>query len=167
MQLIAGIPMIISNKIEKVDDGWRILLYDTNEDGKCAPSLRRSDSHEDINIYYAQQAKRLDALVEKLIGNEISPLGLFVDYFRMSVKDLAARAKLSPSSVKKHLTPAGFAKAKVDDLQAYARVFDITVSDFFVFIHLPHDLKCEAKKFNNRLVQQVVITEKKGQPKKS
>lgn len=149
--------MIITNKIEKVDDNWRLILYDTDQDGRCVPELKKTDFHDDINIYYIQQAERLERLLKQLMANEISPLKFFVDYYRIGMRDLAARSGVRASTIKRHLTPKGFAKARVEALQSYARVFNIGVGDFFLFLHIPEELSVEIKRYNDRLEQQITI----------
>jgi hypothetical protein len=81
-----------------------------------------------------------------------------MDYYRIGAKDVAARVGLRASTVKSHQTPKGFSKVRVELLQRYARVFNIGVSDFFLFIHIPHELSVEIKRYNNRLAQQIMIT---------
>jgi hypothetical protein len=62
--------------------------------------------------------------------------------------------------VKKHLTPKGLDTIKVEQLRRYARIFDIAVSDFFQFTHVPENVTVEVEKYQGRLIQNVSIAVK-------
>ncbi|MCP4680692.1 MAG: hypothetical protein GY854_35465 [Deltaproteobacteria bacterium] len=150
--------MIISEKIEKLESDWRIVLYDTNDKGKCAPNLRESDFHDDINEYFVQQALRTKSLLKLLEAREISPVGFFMEFHRMNVKDVASRMRLSSATVKRHLTYKGFGSVKVEMLQKYAQIFGIAVSDFFSFLYISSKMSAEVNQSSDGIVQHIRIT---------
>ncbi len=152
--------MIISNKREYYDGSWRLVMYETDRDGKCIPKIRKSDFDDDIDSYYAQREIELERLQGDLFSRRISPIGFFLEYFSMDIKDVAARMKLSKRTVKKHLTPEGFGSVKIEALRGYARIFDISVSEFFQFIYITDDLSVTVDKLNDRLMQQVTVSSK-------
>ncbi|MCP4610689.1 MAG: hypothetical protein GY845_18435 [Planctomycetes bacterium] len=152
--------MIITDKVEEFSDIWRLVMYDTNKEGRCVPQYTMTELQDEINTYYVQQVEKLSNLHKRLLASEISPIYFFMEYYRLDVKGLAARMKLSPSTVKKHLTFKGFSGVKVETLQRYAKIFDVAVCDFFQFTYVPDDVSFEVKRYNNRLIQHVTISKK-------
>jgi hypothetical protein len=59
--------------------------------------------------------------------------------------------------VERHATPDGFARATVDELRRYARVFDVGVADFFSFVFVHGDLECAARRLLDRLIERVDV----------
>ena len=55
------------------------------------------------------------------------------------------------------MTPRGFGRLRVETLQAYARLFDVSVADFFQFTHLDGDLDVEVDHSDGGLVQRLRI----------
>ncbi len=150
--------MIISEEIEKLQGEWRIVLYDTNDEGKCSPNLRAPDFRDDINEYFVQQALRTKSLLKLLEAREISPVGFFMEFHRMDVKDVASRMKLSAATVRKHLSCKGFDSAKVEMLRRYAKIFGVGVSDFFSFIYISSEMSAEVNQSSDGIVQHIRIS---------
>jgi hypothetical protein len=123
--------MIITGKRETYDGSWRIVNYATETGGKLTPLLETSFADAEIPLYFEQQALSFARLQKRLLAGEISPIGFYVEWTRMNVEDLAARMRLRRSTVRAHMTPAGFARIRVAELEGYARQFDISVADFF------------------------------------
>ncbi len=149
--------MIISDKAEKLENPSMIVLYDIDQDGKCVPSYKEAEFNEEIALYYEQRAREFKRLHTALIDGEISPIGFFVEYQRMNLKDVSSRARVSQSAVKKHMTPVGFGSIKVEVLQRYARIFDVSLADFFSFIFVSDDLQVTSTRHHDRLLQQLTI----------
>jgi Cro/C1-type HTH DNA-binding domain len=149
--------MIVSSKREEYDGSFRLVLYETDSAGKCVPKYTKSDFDEQIDTYYTQRATEFDRLKTALFKGEISPIGFFLEYYHMNLKDLAARIQLRPGKVKKHLTPKGFASVNVATLQKYARIFDTNVADFFSFTFIPDGLSIESARYHDRLLQEITI----------
>jgi hypothetical protein len=149
--------MIVRDKRETYDGGWRLVRFETGPDGTCAPRLASSDFDEQIDTFYAQRVDERTRLTARLLAGEISPVAFFMEYWNMDVKDTAARMRLRPSAVRKHMTARGFERVRVETLKRYARVFDIAVADFFQFLRLPEGIDAEVRNLNDRLVQQVAV----------
>ena len=79
----------------------------------------------------------------------------------MNIKDLASRLQSSTSKVKKHLTMNGFLKLDIITLQKYSAIFDISVGDFFQFIHIDDKIEVDVKNNKDRLIQDIFISAKK------
>jgi hypothetical protein len=149
--------MIVSSKLEQYDGSWRLVLYDTDQDGKCNPKYTKTEFDEDIGLYYVQRDMELKRLQRELYAGQLSSVCFFMKYYHMDIKDLAARMKLRKSTVKKHLTPKGFDTIKVEELRRYARIFDISVGDFFQFTHIPEEVSAHVERYDGRLLQHVSI----------
>jgi hypothetical protein len=149
--------MIISSKREQYDGSWRLVLYETDPDGKCHPKYTKTEFDEYIGTYYVQRDMELKRLQKELYTGHISPVCFFMTYHHMDLRDLASRMKLRKSTVKKHLTSKGFDAIKVEELRRYARIFDISVSDFFQFTHIPEKVSVQVDRYDGRLIQSVSI----------
>jgi len=152
--------MIISDEIIKFDNSYTMVQYKTDKNGNAeaivdSPPVAGKLKHGDD--YYQAKATELKRLTDEFLKGNISPIKLYVDMQNLDYKDLASRIKLPPSKVKKHLTPEGFKKVTVDLLQKYAKVFEVTIADFFHIISLKKGINIEEKKINDRLIQEITI----------
>lgn len=152
--------MIIAAKSLAPDEKVRVVTWDAAEGCAPAASLETSlaDDLELTPQYYAQQELVLKRLRDRLLAGEISPVAVYADLTRMTVKDLAARMRLRRSVVESHMTPRGFARARVEDLEGYARQFDVSVADFFQIAVLQEGVcVTESKTLFGRLLQTLVV----------
>ena len=78
-------------------------------------------------------------MFEQLLKKEISPIARYKSLEELSLSELAARAGISKRRVKGHLKHKGFLKARVEELQRYADVFNIPVANFFQIISTKQD----------------------------
>lgn len=153
--------MINADKVNKYDKNHRIVLYKTDKDGKCIPEETIPEiASELVDTLYQTRSETWIKFKQELIEGKISPLRLFVEYYNMNVKDLASRVRLSPSKVKKHLEPNGFKKVTVEELQRYAIVFDMSVGDFFQYIHIADESNASVKVYDENLIQDITIKSK-------
>jgi len=150
--------VIVSSKPEKYDGSHRLVMWEMDEDGRITSRLERAEFDTELDMYYEQRAKELVRLEKLLLAGEISPVGFFISYQSMTVRDIAARVRLSQSRVRSHMTPAGFEVASVQMLKRYAKVFGIAIADFFQFIHLTDELRVEAEHSPGRVVQRLSIS---------
>lgn len=146
--------MIIATKAQIHDKPFRMVMYHPDEAGRCAPRYEESEHVENIHAYYEQRAIEMKRLHEAVIAGDISPVAFFVQYQRLDIRDVASRVGLRPGVVKKHMTMAGFTAAKVADLQRYARVFDVSVGDFFEFTFIDDAIAVTSERFHERLIHQ-------------
>ena len=120
----------------------QMMIYAEKQDGSISPVQTGSFiSKKYIDEFYEMTEKLLTALTEKLKKGEISPVYYFMTMEELSVAELASRAGISKSSVKKHLSWNGFQKASVEDLKQYANVFNIPIANFFQVIRTIEDRK--------------------------
>ncbi len=149
--------MIISTKPKTHDKPFCMVMYHRDASGRCTPSYVESEHVENIHAYYLQRSLEMKRLHEAVIAGKISPVAFFIQYQHMDLKDVAARVKLRPGQVRKHMTLEGFAKARVEELQRYARVFDIAVSDLFDFTFIEDNIAVESERFHDRLIHQATF----------
>lgn len=149
--------MIVRSTRERYAGGFRIVRYDVDEAGRCTPRVTESDFDEDIDSYYQQQDQRLGTLEAKVLAGEVSPIALYLEMSRMTEEEAAARLRLRRTAVRAHTTPRGFERARVETLAKYARLFDVSVADFFQFTHLDGPLSVEVEHGPGRVVQKVAV----------
>ena len=154
--------MISKNKIEKYDKSHRIVLFQTNKKGECVPQITSPEiANEMVDTLYEERADNWKRNKEELDTGDISPICLFFRYHNMNIKDVASRMQTSPSKVKKHLTMKGFMKLDLFTLKKYASIFDISIGDFFQFIHIDDSIDVKAIKNKDRIIQDIIISAKK------
>jgi hypothetical protein len=149
--------MIVRSHQRELDGNWQLVQYDTDEQGRCKPELRKSDMDAEIAVFHEQRRKELRRLHGRLMAGELSPVGFFVELQRMSPEDLAPRMRLRASVVRGHCTPAKFGQVTVEQLQRYARIFDVAVGDFFQLVELCEEVPVEVRSAQAGLVQHVQI----------
>ena len=159
--------MIRKNKIEKYDKSHRIVLFQTNKKGECVPQITSPEiANEMVDTLYEERADNWKKNKEELNTGNISPICLFFRYHNMNVKDVASRLQTSPSKVKKHLTMKGFMKLDLITLKKYASIFDISIGDFFQFIHIDNNVDVKVTKKCDKIIQDIMISIKKEKSKK-
>jgi hypothetical protein len=153
----------IKKEPEKLDAPFKLLMYDTDENGRCVPSYVHSEYSDDVNTYYEQRSLELNRLLEDVLEGRLSPIGLFVQYQHMHIKDVAKRVGLRSGQVEKHMTLSGFKTATVEMLIRYARVFDVTVSDFFEFTETTDNIAIVSNHRHDRLINRIQLHIEKPQ----
>lgn len=149
--------MIIRRENERYDGSHRVLMYETDEEGRLVERQRKSDLDDQISTFYEQRTLELARLRRQLLDGAISPIALCMAYQNLTVADLASRVKLSKRQVKRHLTPAGFGEVTVAVLQRYARVFDLAVADLFQFVDVGEGVEVRDEHRRERLIQLVTV----------
>jgi hypothetical protein len=158
--------MISKNKIEKYDKSHRIVLFQTNKKGECVPQITSPEiANEMVDTLYEERADNWKKNKEELNIGNISPVCLFFRYHNMNIKDVASRMQISPSKVKKHLTMKGFMKLDLITLKKYALIFDISIGDFFQFIHIDDNVDVKVTKNCDKTIQDIIISIKKKKSK--
>ena len=156
--------MIIQSKAGQYDGSFRIPTYETGPDGKCRPELRKSDMDAEIEVFYQQREKEFARLHGRLFAGELSPIGFYQELQRLSPEEVAVRARLRPGVVKRHATPAGFEGVTIELLRRYARVFDVSVADFFHFVEPRVGLTAQVRPGQDGLVQHVSVAPEAKEP---
>lgn len=120
----------------------QLILYAEKEDNSIGPVLTGSYMAGNyLDEFYHIWGNFEKELSEQMLSKKISPVARFKSLEELSLSELAARAGIPKRKVKKHLKYKFFLKAKVDDLQRYADVFNIPLANFFQIIITKHDAK--------------------------
>ena len=150
--------MIIRDERERYDGTFRLVTYDEDEAGNLVPNLTKSDMDDVIDSFYVQRQEEMQRLHEELVGGRISAVSFFMQLQNMTIRETAVRVGVGQGKVKKHMTPDGFHSASVKNLMRYARVFDVTVADFFQFTKIQGNLDVASEHMNERLLQHVTVS---------
>jgi len=116
----------------------QMILYVEKENGTYGPMQTGSYISANFMDDYLYKRKNLELeLREKLSQGKISPIGYFMIMEDLTLSELSARAKIKKSKVKKHLDPVHYGSATVEELNRYASVFNIALSNLLqvVLIH--------------------------------
>ena len=150
--------MIIPPSVEQYDDSVLFAVFETDKDGNSVQKEDKPPIATKQNCGQLMYQTRYDELLilkNQVIDGKISPLKLYMTNQMLVEADVAQRVKLPLGKVKKHMTFNGFKKATVDELQRYANVFGVTVSEFFTIIYPNGRVKAEMKNYHNRLLHEV------------
>jgi hypothetical protein len=111
--------------------GVREVQYAVDEHGRYVQV--RSTGWDPKNAALLQAHEMVRARVEdarrRALAGESSPLEFHMERRMMDPGLLADYAGLSARTVKRHLTPRGFAAVSADDLARYARALDVDVEE--------------------------------------
>jgi hypothetical protein len=156
--------MIIRDERDRFRGGHRVIQYERDGEGRCVPTLRPPDAEAEIDAFYALRAEELGRLFELLHKGEISPIGLFLSYHKMSAREAGAMVGLRAGAVERHATAAGFGRVTVDELRRYARAFGVAVPDFFSFVFAHGDVPCAAERFGDLAFERVDVGQRPWEP---
>jgi hypothetical protein len=156
--------MIVRSTGPKENGTRQLVMYETDGSGKCSGELRPSDFDAEIPVYHEQRHKEFVRLHARLFAGDMSPIGFFIELQRMSVGEVATRLRLRASVVKSHTTPEGFERIPIEMLRRYARLFDLSVGDFFQFVELAGQLTAEVKPGQGGLLQHIRVAAGSAEP---
>lgn len=113
----------------------QMILYVEKDDGKYGPMQTGSYISANYMDDYLYKRRNLELeLREQLISGSISPVKYYMVFEDLSFSELAARAGIRKSRVKKHLEPKEFGGATADELCKYAAVFNVPVANLLQII---------------------------------
>jgi transcriptional regulator with XRE-family HTH domain len=113
----------------------KYILYAEKNDGSYGTVEGGSYMIEnDLDDFWHKKSHLEKTLRERLLKNEITAIYYFMVLEEMTIAELALRAGIRKGKVKCHLNPEKFKKIKVDELQKYARAFNIPIANFFQII---------------------------------
>jgi transcriptional regulator with XRE-family HTH domain len=118
----------------------QLILYAEKEDESIGPVQTGSYiAGNYLDEFYHIWGNFEKELFEKMVKQQISPVDRYRNLEELSVSELASRAGIPKRRVKKHLKFKHFMKARVDELQRYADVFNVPVANFFQVITTKQD----------------------------
>jgi hypothetical protein len=108
----------------------QMILYVEKDDGKYGPMQTGSYISANYMDDYIYKRRNLEMeLRGQLTSGQISPVKYYMVLVDLSLSELAARAGIRKSRVKKHLDPKLFGDATVEELLKYAAVFNVPVAN--------------------------------------
>jgi hypothetical protein len=108
----------------------QMILYVEKDDGKYGPMQTGSYISANYMDDYISKRRNLEfSLREQLTSGAISPVKYYMVLEDLSLSELAARAGIRKSRVKKHLEPKNFGNVTVEELRKYAGVFNVAMAN--------------------------------------
>lgn len=113
----------------------QMILYVEKDDGKYGPMQTGSYISANYMDDYVYKRRNLEIdLREQLIRGSISPVRFYMVFEDLTLSELAARAGIRQSRVKKHLEPKLFGTVTIDELRKYATVFNVPLANLLQII---------------------------------
>jgi hypothetical protein len=108
----------------------QMILYVEKEDGKYGPMQTGSYLSANYMEDYIYKRKNLElSLRKQLTAGTISPVKYYMVLEDLTLSELAARAGIRKSKVRRHLDSVDFESATTGELIRYARVFNIPIAN--------------------------------------
>jgi transcriptional regulator with XRE-family HTH domain len=123
----------------------QMILYVEKDDGKYGPMQTGSYISANYMDDYVYKRRNLEeTLREQLTGGSISPVKYYMILVDLSLSELAARAGIRKSRVKKHLEPQHFGSVTVEEMRKYAAVFNVPVANLLQVVLINNHGKLES-----------------------
>lgn len=87
-----------------------------------------------LDDFIHKKEKRRKTQLRQLLAGDISPIAYYKDLVDIGEGDLACRMGISRKKLRVHMTPRGFSRITISQLERYAVIFDIPVAHFFQLI---------------------------------
>lgn len=109
----------------------REVCYVKNSDGKYESDLSTgwNIKNEALNNAWEDINEQVEEAKKAIAAGEKSPIHYFFIKQLMDFKVLAGYTGFWTFSIKKHMTPKGFAKLSDKKIEKYAKAFDITIDE--------------------------------------
>ena len=113
----------------------REVQYAVDENGKYVKTFSKGWEPKNIvnELAWEDIQELVDEADEKIKAGKASPIMHFMAKNQMNVALLADYVELSKWKVKKHLKPKGFKKLNQEQLENYAKVFNISIDELLNF----------------------------------
>jgi hypothetical protein len=113
----------------------QLILYVEKKDGSYGPMRTGSYITKNyIDDYWYKRHNLEKEYLAKVIKGEISPIAYYMTIEELTPSELASRVKIPARRVKKHLVPATFGTATVDELKRYCGVFGVPLSSMLLAV---------------------------------
>jgi hypothetical protein len=108
----------------------QMILYVEKDGGEYGPMQTGSFISANYMDDYIYKRRNLELdMRAQLTNGIISPVKYYMILVDLSFSELAARAGIRKSRVKKHLDPKHFGMATIDELKRYATVFNLPLAN--------------------------------------
>ena len=123
----------MDEKQKQAGAGHDMVLYREREDHTYGPVWTASlMAREYLDDFFEKQRHLLEGLDARLRSGAISPVGYHMERINLAEADLACRVRVSRRAVRRHCTPRGFARIRLELAARYAEVFGIPVAHLFL-----------------------------------
>jgi hypothetical protein len=109
----------------------REVQYAIDENGKYVKVMSTGWEPKNIvnDLAWEDIQEQIDIANEKILSGKASPIMYFMAKSQMDVALLSNYIELAKWKVKRHLKPNGFSKLNQEQLENYAKIFDISVDE--------------------------------------
>jgi hypothetical protein len=105
-----------------------------------------------IDDFWKKRRNMENDYIEKIRNGQTSPIEYYMTIMELTPSELSLRAKVPLRKVRRHMDPAGFKKASLEELSRYCDVFNIPfVSLFLAVITDGKSARITLEKTNNQL----------------
>lgn len=113
----------------------REVQYAVDENGKYVKTFSKGWEPKNIvnELAWEDIQEMVDEADKKIKSGKASPIMHFMAKNQMNVSLLADYVELSTWKVKKHLKPKGFKKLKQQQLDNYAKIFNVSIEELVNF----------------------------------
>lgn len=113
----------------------REVQYAIDENGKYVKTFSKGWEPKNIvnNLAWEEINERVNLADDKIKAGKASPILHYMEKCQMNITLLADYVELSKWKVKRHLKPKGFKKLNKEQLEVYAKTFDISVDELLNF----------------------------------
>jgi len=123
----------------------QMILYVEKDDGKFGPMQTGSYLSANYMDDYLFKRRNLEIeLREQLVNGDISPVKYYMVLEDLSFSELAARAGIRKSKVRRHIDPKKFGSATTEELGKYAVVFNIPLANLLQIVLIKDNNSFEA-----------------------
>lgn len=113
----------------------KFVVYVEKEDGSYGPVETGSVMVREYFDDFLAKRRHLEATLRAdLAQGRISSIAYYATLLSMGEGDLAARAGVSRRRLRHHMTPAGFARLRLETVRRYAEIFDVPVANLFQIV---------------------------------
>ncbi len=113
----------------------QVILYVEKDDGNYGPMQTGSYISANYMDDYVYKRRNLEIdLRTQVTSGAISPIKYYMILIDLSFSELAARARIRKSRVKKHLDPKLFGSATMEELLKYAAVFNVPIANLLQIV---------------------------------
>ncbi|HRW63683.1 MAG TPA: helix-turn-helix transcriptional regulator [Bacteroidales bacterium] len=109
----------------------REVQYAVDENGKYTKVFSKGWEPKNIvnDIAWDDIKENMEIANEKIKSGKASPIMYFMAKNQMTPRLLADYVEIPKWKVKRHLKPKGFSKLKTEQLETYAKTFEISVEE--------------------------------------
>ena len=125
----------VKEQDSRIENTHQLILYVEKEDHTYGPVQTGSYMVENyLDDFFDKKEKLRQKRLQELLAGEISPLAYYKDLVDIGEGDLACRVGVSRRKLRFHMTPKGFSRITVAQLERYATIFGIPVAQLFQIV---------------------------------